>query len=233
VKKYILVIILLIVSIVSFSVYKAATTPETGTTINTQNDEYVIDPSDIYTIEDATTSATKLEVTADERKWLIFMREEEKLARDVYTTLGNKWKLNIFSNIASSEQTHTDAVKALLVRYGIDDPSVNDTVGVFTSSVIQKLYDDLLLQGSGSSLDALIVGAIIEDLDINDLDKAISETSKPDILQVYKNLQKGSRNHMRAFVRDIETSGGTYTPKYISQDLFNSIISSPQEKGRI
>lgn len=223
-RKYIPVIILIIISIVGFSVYKVT---------NTKNNEYVVDPGDMYKIEDVTTGTTKLEITANERGWLIFMREEEKLARDVYITLGNKWKLNIFSNIASSEQTHTDAMKALLTRYGIEDPSVNDTVGVFTSPVIQKLYNDLITQGGSSSINALMVGAIIEDLDINDLNKAISETSKPDILQAYRNLQKGSRNHLRAFIRNIETNGGTYSPKYISQKLFESIISSPQERGQI
>ncbi len=223
-KKYTLLVILFILIIISFIFYK--------TSNNTEN-AYVIDPGDMYVVENGTSTDSNLGLTTDERKWLIFMREEEKLARDVYTTLGSKWKLNIFSNIASSEQTHTDAVKALLIRYEIEDPSANETIGVFTSPVIQKLYNDLIAQGEKSSLDALIVGATIEDLDINDLDDAISNTRKSDILQVYRNLQKGSRNHLRAFSRNIESSGGVYVPKYISQELFNSIISSPQEKGRI
>ncbi len=223
-KKYTLLVILFILIIISFLVYK---------TSNNTKDAYVIDPGDMYVVEKVTNTDSNLGLTTDERKWLIFMREEEKLARDVYTTLGNKWKLNIFSNIANSEQTHTDAVKALLIRYEIEDPSANESIGVFTSPVIQKLYNDLITQGEKSSLDALIVGATIEDLDINDLDDAISNTRKSDILQVYKNLQKGSRNHLRAFSRNIESSGAIYVPKYISQELFNSIISSPQEKGRI
>lgn len=49
------------------------------------------------------------------------MREEEKLARDVYLTFGEKWGLTLFTNIAKSEQTHTDAVKTLLDRYEIKD----------------------------------------------------------------------------------------------------------------
>lgn len=234
-KNYILLTLLVALAlfVVGFSAYKIGNAPKNEQAIDTQNDEYVVDPSDMYKVEDATTRTTALEITANERKWLVFMREEEKLARDVYTTLGNEWNLSIFSNIASSEQTHADAVKALLIRYGVEDPSVSDSVGVFTSPVIQQLYDDLTAEGRGSSLDALTVGAIIEDLDINDLDTAISETNKTDILQVYENLKKGSRNHLRAFIKSIEKNGGTYTPKYISQELFNSIISSPQEKGRI
>jgi hypothetical protein len=80
------------------------------------------------------------------------MREEEKLARDVYTMLGNIWGTKIFSNIASSEQTHTDAVKVLLARYAITDPVVNDTIGVFTSKTMQDLYNTMTAQGKSISL---------------------------------------------------------------------------------
>jgi hypothetical protein len=160
------------------------------------------------------------------------MREEEKLARDVYTTLGNKWGVQIFSNIAASEQTHTDAVRNLLSSYNIPDPVKNDEVGVFQSETLQKLYTDLLAEGEQSLVQALKVGAEIEDLDIRDLDLAMSETSNENILQVYANLQKGSRNHLRSFVRQLELRGDEYAPKYISLEEYNSIIASEQERGR-
>ena len=49
----------------------------------------------------------------EEVYWLMYMREEEKLARDVYATLYEKWGTRIFNNIRVSEQRHMDAVKAL------------------------------------------------------------------------------------------------------------------------
>jgi len=56
---------------------------------------------------DATcTAATAQPPNADEVKWLRFMREEEKLARDVYLKLFDTWKLTVFSRIARSEQRH-------------------------------------------------------------------------------------------------------------------------------
>ena len=168
----------------------------------------------------------------EEIKWLVFMREEEKLARDVYKTLGDKWGLPIFSNISSSEQTHTDAVKNLLNKYNVSDPVVDDEIGVFQSEILQKLYFDLVNEGNLSLDQALKVGAEIEDLDINDLDLAMKQTNEQDILQVYANLQKGSRNHLRSFVRQIESRSGKYIPKYISIENYNSIISNGQERGQ-
>ena len=196
-------------------------------TTNSNDLEYVVDASDMVNGQALIAGTQKSVLTEKEIAGLIQMREEEKLARDVYTTLGENWGTRIFSNIASSEQTHTDAIKVLLERYDIKDPVTSNAVGVFTSKTVQDLYSKLTAQGKVSLAEALIVGATIEDLDIHDLDIFKSQTTKEDILRTYNNLQRGSRNHMRAFVK---TSGG-YTPKYISQAEYLSIIASSQERG--
>ncbi|GEM_PF-221940 len=162
---------------------------------------------------------------------LKLMREEEKLARDVYLALYDKWDLPIFSNIAKSEQTHTDAVKTLLDIHGIGDPVSTDDRGIFTDQELQTLYDDLVNQGDASLLEALIVGATIEDLDIKDLNELIAQTENPDILIVYNNLRKGSRNHIRSFVGQIENNDGAYTAQFIEQSELDGILGSPQERG--
>lgn len=161
---------------------------------------------------------------------LLWMREEEKLARDVYLTLSERWDLPIFANIAGSEQTHTDAVGDLLELYGIPDPMAVDLAGVFVDPAIQALYDRLVVQGSRSLTDALIVGAAIEDMDIVDL--RLRETGIPAIDAVYANLQKGSRNHLRAFVRTLESRGGEYSPAYLTTADYVAIIDAPTERGR-
>ena len=169
----------------------------------------------------------------DEMKGLILIREEEKLARDVYTTMGDTWGIPIFYNISRAEQVHTDAVKALLDRYDIDDPVKNDTIGIFTSPELTELYKELTDKGSKSLMDALEVGATIEDLDIKDLNELLSKTDNEDITVTYKNLNKGSRNHMRAFTRQLYNRGETYQPQFISQVEFNSIINSQHERGYV
>ncbi|OIO30391.1 hypothetical protein AUJ77_03265 [Candidatus Nomurabacteria bacterium CG1_02_43_90] len=168
----------------------------------------------------------------EEIRGLVQMREEEKLAHDIYITLGEKWGVRIFSNIAGSEQTHTDAVKVLLDRYGITDPVTDTTVGVFSSTVMQGLYRDLVAQGEKSERDAIIVGATVEDLDIRDLSTLKNMTKNEDILTVYNNLQKGSRNHLRGFVRNLP-AGSQYVPQYITQTEFDGILSGSQERGRV
>lgn len=167
-----------------------------------------------------------------EKNSLIFMREEEKLARDVYTTLYAKWGSRPFYNISSSEQSHMDAVLSLLKKYGIADPAVSNDIGVFQNSRLQTLYKQLVELGNKSSLDAFKVGATIEDLDIFDLKRLSTEVDNKDILFVYGNLERGSRNHMRAFNRNIVNLGSTYIPQYISQAEFDAIVSGSMESGQ-
>lgn len=145
------------------------------------------------------TSSTSLQELGDpEIVALFYMREEEKLAMDVYTALYQKWELSIFSNIAESEERHFDAIGTLIARYGLDDPAQSEP-GIFSNQEIQDLYDGFIAEGIGSIGSALDVGVAIENKDIEDLRNAISATDNPDILSVYGNLLNGSYNHLAAF----------------------------------
>ena len=139
---------------------------------------------------------------------LAFMREEEKLAHDVYTALGAKWKTKVFSNIASSEQRHTDAMLALMKTYGVADPAAGKGAGAFADANLQSLYDELMAKGSASLSAALQVGKTIEEVDIADLDDRIARTSASDVLAAYKNLRAGSVNHLAAFNKQISGKTG-------------------------
>ncbi len=174
-----------------------------------------------------TQSLTKAEVQS-----LIHMREEEKLARDVYTKLYEKWGLTTFERIARSEQRHMDMVKSLLLKYGIQDPVKSDAIGDFSDPEMKKLYNELVSKGEKSLLSALMVGATIEDLDIYDLEKAIKETKHNDIKDVYGMLMRGSENHMRAFNNQIKQNGGYYKAQYISQKRLDEILSKTNGRGR-
>lgn len=164
---------------------------------------------------------------------LIQMREEEKLARDVYVTLYKKWGLAIFNNIAQSEQQHMTAVKFLLDKYGLTDPVVDSTVGAFSSVEILKLYEELTAIGNLSIVDALFVGATIEDLDLFDLYKLLAETDNVDVKTVYQNLAKGSRNHLRAFAYQLSINNETYSAQYLEQEQIDDILSAEMERGMV
>ncbi|HSO04512.1 MAG TPA: DUF2202 domain-containing protein [Candidatus Limnocylindrales bacterium] len=169
-------------------------------------------------------------MTTEEIDGLRWMREEEKLAHDVYLALGETWGSRVFENIAASETTHMEAVRALLDRHGIADPAAGQPVGAFTDPALQTLYDDLVARGRTSLVNALSVGALIEDLDISDLRKRATDT--PDIALVYEDLEQASGNHLRAFVRNLDRQGATYTPTYLSVDELESILGSSNGWGR-
>ena len=142
-------------------------------------------------------------LTDVEKDWLTYIREEEKLARDVYLYLYDMWGSSIFDNISVSEQAHMDAIKTLIDRYGLDDPAGGSGLGVFDDPELQALYTKLIHGGSESLIDALRVGVFIEITDIADLTQGIATTTHRDIKTVYTNLRNGSQNHWDAFCSNL------------------------------
>ncbi len=165
------------------------------------------------------------DLSAEEAAALLFMREEEKLARDVYNALYTTWGQQTFTNIASSEQMHMDEIKVLLDRYALTDPAL--APGQFTDPALQALYTQLVAQGNLSLADALKVGAAIEEIDIRDLQTRMAETDNADIQQAYTNLMNGSYSHLKAFTGTLLTqTGETYVPQYLTAEQYQAIISS-------
>lgn len=172
------------------------------------------------------------DLTAAERNALTYMREEEKLARDVYQALEAKWGARPFGNIALAEQTHMDSVNSLLDQFKLSDPAAGATWGEFKNADLQALYAKLVKQGGSSRTEALKVGCLIEELDIKDLRERTLKTKRDDIKMVFGNLERGSRNHLRAYFRSLNQQGGTYKPAHLSQAEFDKIVNSPMERGR-
>lgn len=171
-------------------------------------------------------------LTTEEKNHLIYMREEEKLARDIYLTLADYFDSNIFNNIASAEQRHMDSVKRLLNKFGLLDPVADDEneIGIFTNPEFAQIYQNRT-KTDVTIKEAIETGIFIEETDILDLQKAIAETNNIDILNTYENLLRGSRNHLRAFVRRLESIGIVYKATILNQSVADTIVNSPMERG--
>lgn len=169
-------------------------------------------------------------LSAEEIAGLYYMREEEKLAHDVYLALYTQWNAQVFNNIAQSEAQHTEAVRRLILAHGLEDPAATTAPGVFVNADLQALYNQLVAMGQPSLVDALKVGCLVEETDIRDIevrkDQVIGE---PDIVQVYGNLLCGSRNHLRAFNSQLVKQEAVYVPTVLTQDEWDAIALSPNE----
>jgi len=162
---------------------------------------------------------------------ILYVREEEKLARDTYITLNEIWDLQVFANISASEQNHMDSMLGLIEKYNLDDPALPE-IGAFTNTFLQGKYFELVDWGSASKADALLVGCFIEELDILDLAQRLEKIDNRDIRQVFGNLIDGSENHLRAFVSNYESlTGITYEPVILDATTYNQIIGSNSDSG--
>ena len=188
-------------------------------------------------------------IDSNEQTHLFFMREEEKLARDVYLTIGTMYpNAAVFGKIDDSEQRHTMAVKAKIEKYGYEDPNTNDNIGVYTGEdyggYFKGKYYEFIDRAAINDLEALYVGAYIEELDVMDInqcpavvvemDNGINDvtecgkiyTKNPDIIRLYGSLLDGSRNHLQAYVRNIEKhiGEGNYQAQVLTQDQVNKLL---------
>ncbi|MDX5426567.1 MAG: DUF2202 domain-containing protein [Bacteroidota bacterium] len=169
-------------------------------------------------------------LTQAESDHLILMREEEKMARDLYLAFKALWNSQQFANISASEQTHMDLCLVEIQKFGLTDPVEGFIEGDFPSAGMQQIYDDFLAIGQQSEVKALEQGAEVEEIDILDLQNGLDNfIEHPDLVLLYSNLQKASRNHLRAFYSGLQLRGVTYVPRHMSQADFDLIVNSPHE----
>jgi len=206
--------------------------------MNSENVQY----ADVLTVSgDGTTSVIEANLksalietsalTDSELASLLKMKDEEKLARDVYSVLSQKWGGQVFANISAAENNHLNAIVLLLTNYGATDTSIGQA-GIFTDAAVQSLFNDLIAKASVSVEEANKTGALIEEMDIKDLTEALTTITNENITLVFDSLLKGSRNHLRAFNMQLTNLGLTYTPVFISQDEYTQIVTSAMEKGK-
>jgi len=177
-----------------------------------------------------------LSLGPEEVRDLLFMREEEKLARDVYLALADHYRpqaesaalVALFGNISRSEQQHMDRLKALVAAAGLADPvDGSETRGRFTDPALAALYVDLVATGLASLSSALRVGALIEEKDIDDLNRARAATRQPALTSTYSGLKCGSGNHLRGFVASLQAEGSIYEAQVLTQAELVAILAEP------
>ena len=167
------------------------------------------------------------DLSKEESEGLIFMREEEKLARDSYILFYESFGLRNFLNIQKSEQVHMNAILNLINKYGLEDPAEGMDIGEFKNQELAGLFEELQESGQKNKIAALKAGALIEETDILDIQRELDEhVDNEDIRFVYGNLIRGSKNHLRAFVRVLKMNDVEYQPVLLSEEDFQSIINN-------
>jgi hypothetical protein len=173
--------------------------------------------------EGKATTSTVAALTSSEKEGLIFIWEEEKVARDLYASLHEEDNLSIFMNLMKSEQSHMDQAEAVIDQYGLSTPE-EDEPGAFQNQTLQEIYDRLLMEGLPSDEDALQAAAEYEEISIMDLERELAATENEDVKVVYQGLLAGSRKHLRSYVAELHDQGIEYVPKYLDKASFEEIV---------
>jgi len=164
-------------------------------------------------------------ISKEEKESLKYLREEEFLAGDIYKYFSGLYDIPIFRNISKSEDVHTERVRIMLERYEIEDPAANHIAGKYHNTELQELYDQLIEKGSASLDSAIVVGLMIEEKDILDLQEALDKVIQAeDIRAVYSALKRGSTNHLNAFYRHASSRGIQYNPQFLTAAEFRNYL---------
>lgn len=174
-------------------------------------------------LTDVSAKATST-LSDTERADLLFIYEEEKMARDIYSTLGEKWGWQTIGHVSRSESMHMSVMASLLDRYGIPEPT--QIAEQYVDADIRDLALRLVSEGNDSALDAVKTGLYVEEFDIADLRARMERTDNTDIHEVYQHLLDGSYAHLRFFSTRLAQIGGTYEPQVLSREDFDTIARS-------
>lgn len=174
----------------------------------------------------AVLPACSSKLTDIEKEGILYIHEVEKVARDVYKNFYDKWGTPVQDVISESEQNHMDIMQELIDKYKLDDPAKGKGIGEFSTSELQKLYSDLVALGASSEVNAISTAAMIEEFDIVEIKKYVSDTKSDDVLSGFNQLITGSENHLRIFVANLKEKGTEYQPQYLSQQDYNRIIAA-------
>jgi hypothetical protein len=171
-------------------------------------------------MDDLKDKTTTQVITDAEKASLLFMLEEDKLARDTYIYINNVWSINQFGNIKDSKQTHMDAIENLLKKYSKSYTVL--PVGKFEDKALQDYYDQFKPDDTVGKSNAYQIDAAIEYLDIVDLQEYIKDTENSTLIAVFQNLECGSRNYLRSFIKGIVNIGDSYTPQFLTEEAINN-----------
>jgi len=228
-----------LLAICAISLSLASCTKETNP--NTPEPLVSATPSDIIEVKSdgATTFAlagvtpafdSTADLTADEIEFIYAVREDEKVARDLYFSFFGTFGLKPFENIGKAEDNHIKATEKLFDYYEIDYPALSEN-GKFENAIRQKLFDSLLLKGT-PELEAFKVMAMLEESNIVEYGEVLKTIANPNIKIVIENLARASANHFKAAIRQITALGGTYTPALMTQEQYRAVIAIGFEKGK-
>lgn len=132
---------------------------------------------------------------------LNYLRQEEKLAHDLYVLADSLYGAQQFGNIAQAEVHHGQAINSLLAGYSMADPNAGQAEGVFTDPQIQKTYNELAARIRQSQDEAAQVGILAEKTDIADLKKTIDSSPPAAVKSTLSHLVTASERHLQAFTR--------------------------------
>lgn len=167
-------------------------------------------------------------ISTDEQKALVQIFEQEKLARDVYSQIGEKFGIKILKNAAIGKQKQMSLILDFMTLNQVA-VAFDDAQGVFKSPELRENYSAFLTEGLGSLNNAFRVGAKMEDYNIYHIDKILATQTTGKLVLLLSKLSCSAGNELKTQVNMLVGNGEMFMPDYISVKLYRSIMHDNHE----
>ncbi len=146
----------------------------------------------------ATTVPSATVLSSAEQADLKLLHEQERAGLDAFSVFAARFPSQpVFANLTSSQKIQLTTVTAMLVRYGLGDPSTGLAAGTYAVPAVQQLYDATVAAGTSAdhALDAV---EHFEEQNLASLQAARTHTTRADLTLMYTNLELASHAHIAA-----------------------------------
>ncbi len=181
----------------------------------------------------AAVNMPKEDLSLAEKTWMTKIALEEKMAYDFYYMMFNKWNEPAFMRIMNAELRHKTLMVRMLEKYGLSNPIDDSKIGQYTDNGLQRTYNSLLSKGNQSLKDAMIAAAGLEEQDYMDLQQALDTTDNADLRLAFRQMKRGSANHLRAMVFQLKNLYDyDYEPQHLDKSTFDSLMQEHRGRGQ-
>ncbi len=138
----------------------------------------------------------------DDMNYLI---ENEKLLRDYFNVMYNKYNLSLFQNVAKSEQSHLNFLAVKFLRYDLKNPTEEKPAGEYVNPELQQTYDIMIAKGETNIYAALLAGSSKVKEDVEDIPLMIDQfEGNADIVLIFSNILIESQKNREVLEQELK-----------------------------
>lgn len=164
-------------------------------------------------------------IAPNEADTLAYIWELHKFQRDRYTSASQCWKIPELKLMAHDEELRMEILGTLLIQYEVPFPSQPDDKYTYSAGFLAEPFGIFYYTCWAIPPKVHEQSAYMEEVEIRDLRRAISESSEPALIGAYTGALFSAYDHLREMVAQTLSIQSTYHAQVLDQADVDEILS--------